>query len=173
MMGLHRRAAGGRARREGWKEACGKAGRSSSGEVARGSGPGRSSGARPTHPPTHPPTLPHPTPPRDALGACSWKDEDAREVWSVRVQDTPGYGDEMNIQVHIDMVCGPGRGRGLARGGFECGRGHAGAGQGTAALRQAPGTSPMRGQAGLGGTRCARRVEKGPPLRGGFQSMPR
>jgi hypothetical protein len=34
----------------------------------------------------------------------SWKDEEAREVWSVRIQDTPGYGDDTNIQTHIDMV---------------------------------------------------------------------
>lgn len=27
-------------------------------------------------------------------------------MWLVRVQDTPGYGDDSNIQIHIDMVRG-------------------------------------------------------------------
>ncbi len=63
------------------------------------------------------PNPPHPTqhafhiiiiiiPPR----TNSWKDEDAREVWLVRVQDTPGYGDDTNIQTHVDMVRGGGSG---------------------------------------------------------------
>jgi hypothetical protein len=25
-------------------------------------------------------------------------------VWSVRIQDTPGYGDDTDIQTHINMV---------------------------------------------------------------------
>ncbi|KAI8474151.1 MAG: Septin-domain-containing protein [Monoraphidium minutum] len=44
--------------------------------------------------------------PESLVTTISWKDEEAREVWLVRVQDTPGYGDWENIQVHIDMIKG-------------------------------------------------------------------
>jgi septin 7 len=44
--------------------------------------------------------------PESLVTSLSWKDDAAREVWTLRIQDTPGYGDDENIQAHINMITG-------------------------------------------------------------------
>lgn len=46
---------------------------------------------------------------RDPESLCStvtWKDEEDRVIWVYRIQDTPGYGDELNIMNTINMMLG-------------------------------------------------------------------
>lgn len=44
---------------------------------------------------------------KDPASLCStvtWKDEEDRVIWVYRIQDTPGYGDDLNIMNHINMI---------------------------------------------------------------------
>ncbi|KAF6259065.1 septin-like protein [Scenedesmus sp. NREL 46B-D3] len=46
---------------------------------------------------------------KDADSLCStvtWKDEEDRVIWVYRIQDTPGYGDDLDIMNHINMING-------------------------------------------------------------------
>ncbi|KAI8474148.1 MAG: septin-like protein [Monoraphidium minutum] len=44
---------------------------------------------------------------KDPDSLCStvtWKDEEDRVIWVYRIQDTPGYGDDLDIMNHIRMI---------------------------------------------------------------------
>ncbi|KAF8062013.1 SEPTIN3 [Scenedesmus sp. PABB004] len=46
---------------------------------------------------------------KDPDSLCStvtWKDEEDRVIWVYRIQDTPGYGDDLDIMNHITMITG-------------------------------------------------------------------
>eukprot|EP00879_Flechtneria_rotunda_P014507 GHRR01015159.1.p1 GENE.GHRR01015159.1~~GHRR01015159.1.p1 ORF type:complete len:440 (+),score=148.56 GHRR01015159.1:748-2067(+) len=46
---------------------------------------------------------------KDPDSLCStvtWKDEEDRVIWVYRIQDTPGYGDDLDIMNHINMIIG-------------------------------------------------------------------
>eukprot|EP00775_Hariotina_reticulata_P002608 gene2608-2910_t len=46
---------------------------------------------------------------KDPDSLCStvtWKDEEDRVIWVYRIQDTPGYGDDLDIMNHINMMLG-------------------------------------------------------------------
>lgn len=46
---------------------------------------------------------------KDPDSLCStvtWKDEEDRVIWVYRIQDTPGYGDDLDIMNHINMING-------------------------------------------------------------------
>lgn len=46
---------------------------------------------------------------KDPDSLCStvtWKDEEDRVIWVYRIQDTPGYGDDLDINNHINMIVG-------------------------------------------------------------------
>lgn len=44
---------------------------------------------------------------RDPGSLCStitWRDEEDKSIWVYRVQDTPGYGDDLDMQSNIDLI---------------------------------------------------------------------
>eukprot|EP00878_Enallax_costatus_P026451 GHUV01028385.1.p1 GENE.GHUV01028385.1~~GHUV01028385.1.p1 ORF type:complete len:454 (+),score=123.94 GHUV01028385.1:250-1611(+) len=42
--------------------------------------------------------------PDSLITRVTWKDEQDKVVWVFRVQDTPGYGDDQDISLHINMI---------------------------------------------------------------------
>eukprot|EP00878_Enallax_costatus_P001286 GHUV01001431.1.p1 GENE.GHUV01001431.1~~GHUV01001431.1.p1 ORF type:complete len:488 (+),score=166.50 GHUV01001431.1:223-1686(+) len=44
--------------------------------------------------------------PESLCSTVTWKDEEDRVIWVYRIQDTPGYGDDLDIMNHINMIIG-------------------------------------------------------------------
>lgn len=72
------------------------------------------------HDGTYTPTEQFVKDPESLCSTVTWKDEDDRVIWVYRIQDTPGYGDDLDVMNHINMIikCVLGCVRGVA--GWSC-----------------------------------------------------
>ena len=56
------------------------------------------------HDGTYTPTEQFVKDPESLCSTVTWKDEDDRVIWVYRIQDTPGYGDDLDVMNHINMI---------------------------------------------------------------------
>jgi septin 7 len=56
------------------------------------------------HDGTYTPTEQFVKDPESLCSTVTWKDEEDRVIWVYRVQDTPGYGDDLDVMNHVNLI---------------------------------------------------------------------